>query len=103
MAEMSKPRRYRAIFIGGPLDGQERVVDMARQRVEIVLPKAFALTDGSHRLLARPEPQPFVTYRLLFGLQQNMLIYSLLDVPQTLEHVLNEYMKAKDQIHFRFG
>jgi hypothetical protein len=68
--------KYRAIFIGGPLDGQERVLA------------------GDYGLINVPSRgPPAVTYRLLFGYgQMPTLIYSLCDIEETLNRLVNRYM-----------
>lgn len=67
--------RFRALFIGGPVDGQERVLAGDYARIQIP---------------GRGEPQH--VYRLLFAYgTQTTLVYSLYGVDETLNRLWHRY------------
>jgi hypothetical protein len=80
---------YRALFIGGPIDGQERVL-----QVEVPL-----------RMITVPEYSTqswtlnhYVTYRLIHDFktpEDTVLVYSLWDLGTTLLHLWNHYTGGK--------
>jgi hypothetical protein len=75
--------RFRALFVGGPVDGQERV--LARERARI---------DVADRAPTPVIPGRTVTYRLLFAFgTPTTLVYSLWDRATTLVHVWNRYVR----------
>jgi len=63
----------RALFIGGPIDGQERLV------------RATTMT-------LRVEA---VAYQRLFAFGEQIFIYSVCDVAETLLHLWNRYTGGK--------
>lgn len=68
--------RYRAIFIGGPLDGQERVTEQS----------VFTV-----RCREKPYCEGIVDYILLFGYGENTLVYSTLEASSALDLVFETY------------
>ena len=65
--------RFRALFIGGPVDGQERVLAHRNRLIGV-----------------RCEPQ--CVYRLLFVFgESHTLIYSLYDIAETLNRLWHRY------------
>jgi len=63
--------RYRALFIGGPIDGQERVLNADYQRITI---------------------SETAVYVLLFAYGcEKTLIYSVWNIEETLNRVWNHY------------
>jgi hypothetical protein len=65
--------RYRALFIGGPVDGQERVLPHCNQFIGV-------------------RCTPTVTYRRLFAFgEPQTLVYSLYDVEETLNRLWDRY------------
>ena len=74
--------RFRALFIGGPVDGQERVLATERARIDVADCAPTPVT-----------PRRTVTYRLLFTFgTPKTLVYSLWDRAATLVHVWNRYV-----------
>lgn len=65
--------RYRALFIGGAVDGQERVLPHCNRLIGI-----------------RGEPQ--CVYQLLFAFgEPHTLVYSLYDIAETLNRLWQRY------------
>jgi hypothetical protein len=65
--------RYRALFIGGPVDGQERVLVHRNPYIRI-------------------RDQPQCVYRLLFAFgEPQTLVYSLYGVEETLKRLWHRY------------
>jgi hypothetical protein len=65
---------YRALFIGGPIDGQERVLTADHPHISV----------------------PAATYRLLFAFGvPKTLVYSVWDVTETFSHVWHHYTGGK--------
>jgi len=65
--------RFRALFIGGPVDGQERI-----------------LPHGNEHVATRCTPP--VVYRRVFVVgQSNTLIYSVYGLEETLNRLWNRY------------
>ena len=67
--------RFRALFIGGPVDGQERVLA------------------GDYRQVQVPSRgTPECVYRLLFAFgESHTLVYSLYDIEETLDRLWHRY------------
>ena len=67
--------RFRALFIGGPVDGQERVLA------------------GDYRQVQVPSRgTPECVYRLLFTFgESRTLVYSLYDIEETLDRLWHRY------------
>lgn len=73
--------RYRALFIGGVVDGQERVLPHRNRLIGI-----------------RGEPK--CVYRLLFAFgEPHTLVYSLYDIAETLNRLWHRYA-GEDQCPF---
>lgn len=70
--------RFRAIFIGGPLDGQERATTQSTSTVKC---REQSYRDG------------IVEYKLLFGYGENTLVYSTLEASSALDLVFETYME----------
>jgi len=68
--------RYRALFVSGPVDGQERVFDSLRSTVEVRGPKATVVYG--------------LRYRYGRG-RMETLVYSLLDFDETLDLLWSRY------------
>ena len=64
---------YRAIFIGGSVDGQERVLPHCNRSISI-----------------RGEPQCVYHHILTFG-EPHTLVYSLYDIAETLNRLWHRY------------
>ena len=72
--------RFRALFVGGVVDGQERVL---------------AGDYGRIRVPNRGEPQ--CVYRLLFAFgKPTTLVYSLYDLEETLNRLWHRYSEEDD-------
>ena len=67
--------RFRALFIGGPVDGQERVLA------------------GDYRQVRVPSRgTPECVYRLLFAFgESHTLVYSLYSIEETLDRLWHRY------------
>lgn len=80
---------YRALFIGGPIDGQERVLQVDQPRQHIVVQEQ------------RPTPwRPgrAVTYRWVHDFQTPegmVLVYSTWDLGTMLIHLWNRYTENR--------
>lgn len=68
---------YRALFIGGPIDGQERVTQQAVDEIAALGPQ------GENK------------YRLLFMFGDNEILYSVYDVARTLELLFDSYSRFR--------
>ena len=68
--------RFRALFIGGPVDGQERVLA------------------GDYRQVQVPSRgTPECVYRLLFAFgESHTLVYSLYGIEETLDRLWHRYV-----------
>ena len=69
---------YRAIFIGGPIDGQERVTQQSVSEIGV----------GE------------IKYICLFGYGANTLVYSTRDATETLDLLLESYMREANETIF---
>jgi len=68
--------RYRALFVGGPVDGQERVLSTALPEIRV---RERASDD-------------IVTYRLVFAFgEPRTLVYSLYSVEETMNRLWHRY------------
>ena len=85
--------RYRAIFIGGPLDGQERITEQTVSEIFVRGPRTLIDT------LARGRYYDSTMYRysLLFAYGENTLLYSTIDTTKTLDLLLESYMESDDE------
>jgi hypothetical protein len=88
---------YRALFVGGPLDGQERVTQQDVQYVRAPVPKPSPIRPvGDY--LPHEEIEVF-TYELIFAYGGNTLVYSAFKASQTLDLLFERYMKWDQHIH----
>ena len=83
--------RYKAIFVGGPLDGQERVTEQPVSEVCVRGPR----TNGPLGM-----ESTIYRYTLLFGYGENTLIYSTKDTAATLDLLLESYMEEANETIF---
>jgi hypothetical protein len=87
--------RYRAIFIGGPLDGQERVTEQLVSEVFVQKEK-----DRCVGYAERMEHRIMCKYSLLFAYGENTLLYSTMDTTKTLDLLLDSYMEEANETIF---
>lgn len=74
--------KHRALFIGGPLDGQERVLQVPASEIKV---STRLTTTLYRRLFAFNEPHEFV--------------YSVWDVAETLNYLWTHYARRKHAPH----
>jgi hypothetical protein len=78
---------YRALFIGGPIDGQERVLQVAWQNIVV-----------SDRQPTPTTPRRTVTYHWVHDFETPeglVLVYSLWDAATTLLHLWAHYTEHR--------
>lgn len=85
--------KYRAIFIGGPIDGQERATFQRVTHIDVLNKRACPVRCIND--LARVEPEFFTTtrYGMVFAYGSTLIYSSLPTVEQALTHVFDIYKK----------
>lgn len=87
----------RALFIGGPIDGQERVL---RDAVSVISIASHHQSDKVRLFNPQPVPPPeptyeVIDYHLLFAFgSPEIFIYSIWDITPTLLHLWKNYKHA---------
>ena len=80
---------YRALFIGGPLDGQERVT---QNTVE------YIFTEKRHPVHYETggiDEMVYYTYQLLFAYGNRTLLYSLYESSESLDKLWEAYREVR--------
>jgi len=82
----------KCLFIGGPMDGEEKRFDYLHDTINIIdnnlPPVAVEFKDTWEEI----KSTPFVTYKLIHKIG-NLAIYSLYDAKETIMYVWNQYKK----------
>lgn len=89
--------KYRAIFIGGPIDGQERVTEQRVSQLEVINRSEHPVRQILDRVRVDPDLYKTTRYWLAFvyGAKEDTLIYSSLPTTEvTLTKVFETYMAA---------
>ncbi len=81
--------RYRALFIGGPIDGQERVLSADHSHITVPVGRPPCVCETAGR---PPCVCETVVYVLLFAYgREKTLIYSVWNIEETLNRIWTHY------------
>jgi len=87
--------RYRALFVGGPIDGQERVLDSLSTIINVpVMITNITACGFSRRVQPGPASSMLVTYTLQYSHtcgEVQTLLYSVFESSETFDRLWSRY------------